>query len=133
MVAATTKAYIAGFLDGEGYIGISNIHCPRVEFINTNRDILEFIKSVYGGDIRVRKHPNHPLWKDGYELDIQGVAKVKNILLSLYPYIKLKKIQSKEVINYISNRTYNKTITDSELEYRNKCYYKLRMLNKKGK
>ena len=47
--------YIAGFFDGEGYIGVSYLHDKyyilKCQFTNTNKEILEIIQSKLGGDI----------------------------------------------------------------------------------
>ena len=61
------KAYLAGFVDGEGSIGISRllnptqpgrrtpVYTPIVTVTNTNKCIISFIKSIFGGYMSIKK------------------------------------------------------------------------------
>ena len=54
----TEIAYIAGFFDGEGCIRIKETfssHYLIVHITNTNRAILEYIKSLFGGSINFQE------------------------------------------------------------------------------
>jgi hypothetical protein len=86
----TSKAYIAGFLDGEGTVGISvsrstagyPIPTLRVAFANFHEGIIDDIQKVYGGSKSTNKNEVHSLHINGqaaYELlvDIQRWVLIK--------------------------------------------------------
>lgn len=119
-------AYIAGIVDGEGCIGIHRqrmysqrlIHKSKlrawqsehhkgddvctyrssIAVSNTNRSVLEYIKSLMGGTIHPIIH-NHPKWRDSWEWRVStkqayGVAK------RLLPYLQIKRKQAELLIIY---------------------------------
>jgi hypothetical protein len=68
------SSYIAGFVDGEGCIGFSkarSVYYPRAMIVNTNLDLLNDIKTIYGGRIAQFNRTN-PKWKNGYQLTISN-------------------------------------------------------------
>ncbi len=98
-------AYIAGFLDGDGslmlqikkrkdgQIGIRFM--PVICFYQDSRheDPLNWIKEVLGIGYISRRN-------DGMtELRINGYKQIRNILKSLLPYIRFKKLQGRALIN----------------------------------
>jgi len=89
--------YLAGFIDGEGNIGIDkygkyrnsiNYAC-KVAISNTNREVLEWIKSCCGGYISTlkRKLPHH---KECYQLTLRHLCAYK-MLKEVEPYLKIKR------------------------------------------
>jgi len=74
-------AYIAGFFDGEGTIGVykdkrNNNISLKSEIMNTNLEILKRIKSVFKGEIYIRKkqekQPEHKQqWVGTLEIDMK--------------------------------------------------------------
>uniref|UniRef100_A0A6H1ZUB2 Putative homing endonuclease n=1 Tax=viral metagenome TaxID=1070528 RepID=A0A6H1ZUB2_9ZZZZ len=88
--------YLAGFIDGEGNVGIdkynkygkSTNYAIKVAISNTNREILEWIQSHYGGHINTlkRKLPHH---KECYQLTVRHL-KAYRILKDIEPYLKIK-------------------------------------------
>lgn len=112
----TDLAYIAGFLDGDGSLmlqvknrkdGKSKIRfMPTICFYQDSRhdDPLSWIRNVLGiGYVSKRN--------DGMtELRINGYKQIKNILESLSPYIRFKKIQASlllEAVKMLSDRRFN--------------------------
>src|SRR2546427_8507806 len=65
--------YLAGFVDGEGYLGLARIrrdhrspeYCLRLSVYNTNRRILEDIQRTTGGSMAVIDQRQGG-WKDSY-------------------------------------------------------------------
>ena len=113
----TDLAYISGFLDGDGSLmlqiknrkdGRSKIRfMPTICFYQDSRhnDPLNWIRNVLGIGYISRRN-------DGMtELRINGFKQIKNILESLLPYIRFKKIQASlllEAVKMLSDRKLNK-------------------------
>ena len=64
MIDALDAAYVAGFFDGEGHISIrsrakqskrSQHHQILAGITNTNKDLLDWIQSVFGGSIHPKR------------------------------------------------------------------------------
>lgn len=59
----TEKAYLAGFIDGEGYIGLTNAGSKnvskriRLSITNTNGVVLRYIKDLIGFGSFYSQHP----------------------------------------------------------------------------
>lgn len=108
-LSSEEKAYIAGFLDGDGsinaqivkredYILKFQIRVSITFFQKTNRHwfLIKLYKKLSYGTLRKRP--------DGMsEYSIVGINSVKNVLNLLFPYIKLKKPQAKLLLEIIQN------------------------------
>jgi len=104
----TDLAYIAGIVDGEGYIGIQsdgkkakhgkqNLRL-RVTVTNTSEWLCQYLKfSFGGGKITLRtRSPNHrPCWQ--WQLEYQKAADFLRLIL---PYLHLKKPQAELAIKF---------------------------------
>jgi len=160
-IKETEKAYIAGFIDGEGCINIykrepkrrgrkSYEYALNMLIANTRLEPLKFIMSSYGGHIQKyidNRGSNRAIC---YHLCLSPRSS-QNLLLSIYPYLMIKKPHAdiafklcelrkrypRKVIMKRSNC--GKKVPNclpNSLEYtraQEKCYQKLRELNKKGK
>lgn len=109
----TDKAYVAGFLDGEGSISINrriekNGHIgfiPRLSFTNTNKDVLLHIQKLIGfGYLQTRHRPSQTSWATCYDLVFMGIRSVRPIIQILSPYLIVKRKQADIVAEYCSNR-----------------------------
>ena len=93
--------YTAGLIDADGCITTCPPYNFRITLSNTNKDILTWLKSIFGGNINnqfLPKNPNHnPAWKWVISYK-KGVLK---FLEMSYPYLKIKKKQAKVVINHL--------------------------------
>lgn len=109
----TDKAYIAGFIDGEGNISIYDYHAKgtgdrsihfRVGIANSNLEVLEWIKRTLDvhDNISVKKSDN-PNWKTAYQLAIQRIGEVYRVLYLLEPYLKVKHEQALLALSFIDN------------------------------
>ncbi|MHA1754494.1 MAG: LAGLIDADG family homing endonuclease [Candidatus Odinarchaeia archaeon] len=88
------KAYVAGFIDGEGCIGIYKTKSGCVEsrfsMTNSNKEVLLWIKKKLGLNNKIR-HIHKEAKKPRYQLDIAGNQKVSKILKIFLPYLKIKR------------------------------------------
>lgn len=96
----TDLAYIAGILDGEGSISISQVkknhksmgHTLRISVTNTNEWICQWLHFNFGGTIRIRVKGIGWGKKDIWEWSIAS-QKALSFLQLISPYIKLKRPQ----------------------------------------
>lgn len=151
-------SYLAGFIDGEGYIGIikdeRRINRRRIDsytavikVANTDENIIRWLKDSFGGTIykRMMKEKQN----DAYCWTLEG-KKLLPFLEKVSPYLKIKKRQS-EVIKFF-RKTYSpnsyeyiqreaknggkfisKTLKKEVLSKREELYKQLKAINKKGK
>ena len=112
------KSYIAGFLDGDGCIMAQLVHHKdyvygyqvRVSIVfyqkNTHQEILSWLKTMLKiGYIRQRN--------DGMtEYTIVGLREVKETIELLHPFLRLKKVLAKEVIELINSYPIKMTVKD---------------------
>lgn len=136
IVSKITKeqlAYISGFIDGEGFIGIGynydkqkNRYDYRVRFSisNTNKDNLIAIQEMCPlfrlSGVKKAQKTN---WKLEKMLYIYKQEYIKNFLTLCLPYLIGKKDRASLVLDFIKNK--NK-------EKRKEIYIKLKELNKRG-
>jgi hypothetical protein len=97
-------AWLAGFLDGEGTIGLyrnspKSFHV-RLSVVNSHAGSIELVKSMIGGGItsRVRKNPKH---KDCYVWQSNDTGLVLGVLRKIEPYLVIKREQALLIIRYI--------------------------------
>ncbi len=148
-------AWLAGFIDGEGYIGIerqrkketnkqsaSLLYHPYLIIANSNYNVLEFIKKCIGyGHIyevkRKKSKSHHKNEKPGFQYKLTKMDKLGPLLDTLRPYLHLKQQQCDLLLNFINLRKNAKRIygpyrgvTSYTIE--EEIYQKLRILNKRG-
>lgn len=145
-------AWLAGFVDGEGYLGIVYHeskkvdgstkrgklpwYSPRVQIAGTDHGIMNDIVYIVGGGTHsTTDHGNE--WKPYRVYVLTGLADIKDLLIQLKPYIKLKKIQLDLLLEFVVNRINsadhgtngNTTYSDRDIE----IYSLLRDMNAKGR
>lgn len=99
-------AYLAGLVDGEGCLHYlhqtykkSDYYYPRLSITNTNKWVLEWVKLLFGGTIRLDKRKAKPHHKVKY----RWCTNCKNAVIlveSLLPYLKIKMKEAKIFIQY---------------------------------
>src|SRR3990170_1072595 len=99
----TEKAYIAGFFDGEGSITIAiQKSSPNgaviVQISNTNKPVLEWIQSKFGGSIHIKTRENERQ-QNSWKLDICSLM-ANRFLKTIQPYLKLKTPQAQLAIEF---------------------------------
>lgn len=141
----TDLAYLAGFVDGEGTIGIysngwkKNRKNPSRGFrcvfqiVNTNEEIINYIKRFLGTSFITKRDPrdkkeNLKNNRPRYILTLSSVQNVGEICKAILPYLKIKKSRAELVLEYCNNRKV-RIITDRDIQIVNE----LKILNKRGR
>lgn len=138
------KAYLAGFIDGEGCIRISKGRQDGNQFefgfkmfvivTNANLPILEELKALAGvGIIYVYKKlpiAGKGIWKPCHRWQVVS-KQARELLENIYPYVKLKKEHIKAVLEFPFN---GKGHRRTEEDYNNQlqAFFKIGELNKRG-
>ena len=93
-------SYAAGFIDGEGSIGIyrsGNTLSLTIQISNCSKDALDLFASLFGGEVRKRPSSWHedksPKWRPAYYWRLYG-EKAANVIRHLSPYLREKKAQA---------------------------------------
>lgn len=136
-------AYLAGFLDGEGFIGLHARADPKrrtpghsviVTITNTKKASLDLFVAYFGGQtrlkLRLRQNPKHrPVWT----LTLQGHRAV-DAIRQLRPYIRLKSEQADLALAYARTlRNVGRRGHGVELvAHRLRLVGKVRQLNQRG-
>ena len=148
---------MAGFVDGEGYIGVirqrkkethkqsaSLLYHPYLIIANSNYDILLSIKGyIEDGHVyevrRKKSKLTHNNEKPGFQYKLTKMIKLKALLTTLRPHLRLKQQQCDLILQFIEIRKQAKSVTGrgnrgftsfSNLE--EEIYQKLLTLNKRG-
>lgn len=115
-------AYTAGLLDGEGSIGIVVMnpsaknryklpfHQLHVHVVNTNKEVLDWLKDTFGGSICVHDKKSK---SDTWTWQIY-TKNAKKFLELIYPYLKIKRKQARLAIEF---REYRKDIRSKPKEF----------------
>ena len=155
MATETEISYLAGIIDGEGFIGIhsctkrknkSSFYQVRVGVINTNRELLDWIKLKFGGSVCSRGKPTNPeKHRQCYQWRVEA-KKAGELIRLVLPYLIIKTEQAKIVLEYRDTfekmkpliyfhkkgRFYNTIINPMTLPIREKLRNKILELNKRG-
>ena len=122
----TELAYIAGIVDGEGYIGISADHRKRnpgrpcwrlrVAVTNTSEWLVQYLKFSIGGGIITLKSDKRPRPCYQWSVDRGRAAEFLKLIL---PYLRLKRPQAELAIKFQASVTKStRILTDEELAVR---------------
>lgn len=105
----TEKAYIAGFLDGEGYIGISvhrrkdwkrPYYTTQINIYNTDIFVLQsMVENAGVGTIYLGHRKERPHHKVIYVWRTTGIKAIE-LLKELLPYLRVKKEQAELAIRF---------------------------------
>lgn len=106
-------AYIAGFIDGEGYVGLTKRESngkvnsalkPVVQISNSYLPVLEMILDLFpGGHLRVKK-PQPKETKPHHVLIYEGQSLLIYVLEMLIPYLVEKKWRAEVVVDWCRRR-----------------------------
>jgi len=132
-------AYIAGFFDGEGHVGIlkhtkNNQYQLVVGFANTDLEILKRIQSLFNNGTLRSRGKRGEKWKIGYEL-YYNAKNALNVLEAIKSYLIVKKERAYIAIEFYKNFKYTTTgipLSDKESKIREMYYLKMKELNKRG-
>ncbi|MBI2625771.1 LAGLIDADG family homing endonuclease [Candidatus Parcubacteria bacterium] len=111
------RAWLAGFIDGEGYIGItlqqkketeahaaSPLYHPFLIIANTNYAILRHIQMcVGGGRLYVLKRGTTRM-KESYQYKLTRMTTLLGVLYAVEPHLKVKTSQCTLLIEFVRRR-----------------------------
>lgn len=133
-------AYLAGFIDGEGCIGIHHRGkakgrkpTVRVSITNTDKNILIWCKNFIGlgGTLKIHNKNGNNKWKTAYRLEYD-CKKAEALLRMVVPYLKIKKEQALLAIEYRKYTIPNGRYKPEENYTRERLFLKVLELNKTG-
>lgn len=140
-----SKEYIAGFVDGEGYLGIRKHSRDDVRFgfhIQLSVKIaqrlgdemvLYELKKLYDGHISKTRKPKNPQQCPSVCWEISGTKRVKKFIEDLLPYLVVKKKQALVLLEFIKIGRVTSYDKAKEIqEKRLKLYEEIRRLNARG-
>ena len=140
--------YLAGFMDGEGYLGLARIrrrnrtseYCLRVCIYNSNLAILKEIQRTVGGTMSDVGQRN-PAWKPSYAL-IWTNAAAAGVVRRVSPFLRIKSQQGAALLAFnehirAGRRLRNRAghllpLSVREVKFREGIYRRLKRLNRKG-
>lgn len=150
-LSTTDRAWLAGFIDGEGFIGITKqkkhstknqaegyLYHPYVIITGTEKDAIYFIKELTGCGkiVSLSRTTGH---KVAYQYKLSKYKDLQFVLNQLHNYLRIKKMQSQLVLEYIFLRDQasiktgrNSRGSTSFTEREEQLYQELRTINKRG-
>ena len=143
LMSKLQAAYLAGLIDGEGYIGILEtkrgnkaewhslrefMYSPVMKVAMTNKEIIEWLHNSFGGTFEVRKA--HGNARESYAWTCRK-ASVREFLKHIHPYLKVKRKQAEVIFRFPTLRAGDK-VSDSVYEKRKALCNEIRCLNKVG-
>lgn len=142
------KSYVAGILDGEGYIGVYKygrkrtygrgpyLHTCRIAITNTDIELLQAVRAMIGcGYFHTRKREN-PKWKIAHQLQFTS-RQALELINQVSPYLIRKKkhakliLELKESIDRHTPRK-RKRLEQEEFDLRERICEQVKALNKRG-
>jgi len=145
-----TAAYVAGIVDGEGYIGVAktkqtgSMRSTRYAAVlivgNTSRRLIEELAYTFGvGSISYRRGGER---RKGCFLWAIQSRNAHDVLMRVRPYLVVKRAQADLVIEFVDGfesfkggrpgKFGGQTVSESELVRRSRIYEELRQLNRVG-
>ncbi len=139
MTKKETLAYLAGIVDGEGYIGIKRDHIKgrginpvyyeRMSVAGTSKPMIDlFISFFKCGQAYFHRHSK--LSRRGYWSWETSNLKAVSVIKQLYPYIRIKKPEVKLILQlYENKRKKYGTLPKEIIEIRENLYQGIKSLH----
>jgi hypothetical protein len=136
------RAYLAGIIDGEGWIGVNVVegrgrhaghppqHTIRVAVGNRDRGLIEWIAEHFGGNITRRKCYDDK-WGEQWGWAVQS-RRASSVLKEVLPYLVVKRTQAELAIQLQARKT-GQPLTVSEWEARNSLRLQIVEANRKNR
>lgn len=138
-------AYAAGLVDGEGWLGISckqpgskgatnPAFLPNVTITMADRQPLDFLTSKWGGRI-INKKPHGSNKREMYYMWYLRLNELKEFLLAIRPYLKIKGSQADLLLSYITEaprKQWSRSTPPEVVELRQNYYNRMRALNSRA-
>jgi hypothetical protein len=145
---AIQYAYLAGIIDGEGWIGITKstkadcvnpTYVPKIQVGMVDPNIPFFLKKVFGGSIHTESVQNRQLI---YRWHLTSISELQNCLAAVIPYLIVKKEMAEQISEFIASRVdlhafpHNskdcEKLKSSEIQRRESYFQSLKKLNAVG-
>lgn len=100
-------AYAAAILDGDGSYSImksGNKYYPCIQLSNSYEGMSKWLHEKFGGSLRIKK-PQQSHHKILYVWSVRGLEGCKKLIERIIPYIVLKNLQAKCMLEFIENRS----------------------------
>jgi hypothetical protein len=139
-----TPQYIAGFIDGEGYLGIIKKSdkrstlghyfkvCIKIAQVEQHAKILYLLKERYGGNISKSRFPKNKNQRTSLMIEFTNGIRILKILDDIQPYLIVKSEQAKLLREFVESPKQTKTNRNIINAMREDLYLKNKGLNKKG-
>jgi hypothetical protein len=128
--------YLAGIVDGEGFIGINKKgngnYVPRVYVAMTNIEPINLLKARFGGVVYTSRTASGRVL---YRWQLVRFNEIKEFCLTITQYLIVKKTQASIVLDYVDTPPiplHRPRTTDQELSRRSNLYAKIKPLNAVG-
>src|SRR6266567_511172 len=140
--------YLAGFVDGEGYLGLARIrrrrrspeYCLRLSIYNTNRTVLEAIQQTTGGTMSAVSQ-RRAAWKSSYAL-IWTNASAARVIRKIKPFLLVKSRQCEALLAFHQHVRAGRRSRDQagrllplpqrEIQSRQAFYNRVKVMNRTG-
>lgn len=107
--------WLAGFVDGEGSIGLNRERDPRkhddyfayrpaLQVVNTDRFSIEYIAQKIGSGSVVTVKPRNEKHKTQWRYHLRERHAVERVLTAIAPHLRIKLPQTVWLLQYIRNR-----------------------------
>lgn len=130
----TDLHWIAGIIDGEGWIGIGrnkSFNGPRVTVASTDGVMAPELHCLLGGSLCVKKTPRKSNRRPTNAWDLFTLSTVRAFCEIVGPSLRVKRCQAKTLASYCASRMENRTKRYTEKEMA--LVSKLRRLNRRGR
>ncbi len=101
----TTRSYLAGLIDGEGWIVRDKRGFWRIGIANTERVLIEWLRDTIEYSTVNLKRSRNQKWKHAWQWFLHGNIKVEALLELLLPYLLIKRESAKTAL--LDIRTHN--------------------------
>jgi len=120
--------YIAGFFDGEGTIGVyrdEGYHRVRIQIANTNKEILEWIKSTVDIGGNIVEHRQKPRSCFIFQ---SSCLSARKFLELVSPHLKIKKDQAELALEFVATPM-GQHLTEEVISYRDHLEDRIKQMN----
>lgn len=111
----TELAYIAGIIDGEGYIGICKrkergrvpTYSPRIGITNTNEQLIQYLINTFSKHhvvCRYQQRLRNPKHHIAYNIEIRNLRDCLALARAIQPYLIVKQDKAKQLISWCGLR-----------------------------
>jgi hypothetical protein len=128
-------AYLAGIVDGEGYIGLTKnkgTYGPRLLVGMTDKIVIDLLHETFGGRLYEDKVRSGRVL---YRWHVVNKADLERILSELLPHLRAKRAQAELVLEFVrgyEDQRHRPAITQQELQRRFDLYCRVKPLNAVG-